>query len=88
MTENQSDRVQSVDKVDQLPTMEEIEDAIPEDRKKLSFGGPDEGIIDVMDRMEEEAHWKGRHMDEELETCPACPDPDNERVSPDITGAE
>jgi hypothetical protein len=35
------------------PTIEEIEEAIPEERKNLSFGGPDQDILDVMDEMEE-----------------------------------
>jgi hypothetical protein len=39
---------------DTTPTIEEIEDAIPEERKNMSFGGPDQDIIDVMDEMEEE----------------------------------
>jgi len=39
---------------DDKPTIEEIEDAIPEERKNLSFGGPDEDIPDVMDRWEDE----------------------------------
>jgi hypothetical protein len=39
---------------DDKPTIEEIEDAIPEVRKNLSFGGPDEDILDVMDRWEDE----------------------------------
>jgi len=37
------------------PTIEEMEEAIPDERKNLSFGGPDEDILDVMDRWEEEA---------------------------------
>jgi hypothetical protein len=39
---------------DGKPAIEEIEDAIPEERKNLSFGGPDEDILDVMDRWEDE----------------------------------
>jgi len=39
---------------DDKPTIGEIEDAIPEERKNLSFGGPDEDILDVMDRWEDE----------------------------------
>lgn len=35
------------------PTIEEIEETIPDERKNLSFGGPDQDIIDVMDEMEE-----------------------------------
>lgn len=38
---------------DDKPTIAEIEEAIPDERKNLSFGGPDEDILDVMDRMEE-----------------------------------
>jgi len=34
-------------------TLEEIEAAIPDEKKNLSFGGPDEDILDVMDRMDE-----------------------------------
>jgi len=39
---------------DDKPTIEEIEDAIPEERKNLSFGGPDEDILDVMDRWDDQ----------------------------------
>jgi hypothetical protein len=39
---------------DDKPTIEEIEEAIPEERKNMSFGGPDEDILDVMDRMDSE----------------------------------
>ena len=56
------------------PTIEEIESAIPDERKELSFGGPDEGIIDVMERHEKEQHHRGEHMDDALETFPLCPD--------------
>ena len=38
---------------DAEPTIEDIEDAILDERKNLSFGGLDEDIIDVMDRMDE-----------------------------------
>jgi len=59
------------------PTLEEIEESMPEERKNLSFGGPDEGIIDVMERAEKDAHHRGQHMDEEHPTCPFCSDPEN-----------
>jgi hypothetical protein len=39
---------------DKKPTIEELEAAIPEERKNMSFGGPDEDILDVMDRMDED----------------------------------
>jgi len=71
---------------DELPTMEEIEAEIPDDRKNLSFGGEGESVLDVMDRKDKEAHHRGQHMNEENECCPWCPDPDNERVSPTVTG--
>lgn len=68
-------------------TLEEIEESIPEERKNLSFGGgADEGIIDVMEQTEKDAHHRGQHMDEEHPTCPFCPDPENEHVSVQITG--
>jgi len=66
--------------------IEDIEDAIPDERKNLSFGGPDQDVIDVMDEMEKEQHHRGEHMDDELATCPFCPDPENEKVSPQVTG--
>jgi len=40
---------------DDQPSIEEIEAAIPDDRKHMSFGGPDEDILDVMDRMDKRA---------------------------------
>jgi len=48
---------------DPQPTIEEIEDAILEERKNLSFGGPDQDILDVMDEIEER-----RQNDEEGES--------------------
>jgi len=44
---------------DDKPTIEEIEDAIPEERKNLSFGGPDEDILDVMDRWDDQTDNAG-----------------------------
>jgi len=67
-------------------TIKEIEETIPDDRKKLSFGGGNEGILDVMDRMDKEDHHNGRHMNDEKECCPFCPDPENENVAVRITG--
>ena len=52
-------------------TIKEIEDAIPEEMKNLSFGGEDEGLIDVMDRSERKAHERGSH-DGNHPTCPVC----------------
>lgn len=54
------------------PTLQEIEDSIPDDRKNLSFGGLDEGLMDVMDQHEVEMHERGHHDDEALESCPQC----------------
>jgi len=68
------------------PTFEEIEDAIPDDRMHMSFGDEGEDIIDVMDDIEKEQHHRGKHMDEDLETCPYCPDPENKHVAIEITG--
>jgi hypothetical protein len=68
------------------PTLEEIEDAIPEERKNLSFGGPDEGLIDVMEKHEKKQHDRGKHIDNKLESCPLCPDPENKHVSPTLVG--
>ena len=73
---------------DELPTIEEIEEQIPEDRKHMSFGGEGETIIDVMDDIEKEQHHHGKHMDEPLGSCPYCPDPENKRVSVQIVGAD
>jgi len=66
--------------------IKEIEDAIPDERKNLSFGDPDQDIIDVMDEAEKEQHHRGEHMDDELETCPFCPDPEGEKVRPHSDG--
>jgi len=43
---------------DDKPTIKEIEEAIPDERKNLSFGGPDEDILDVMDR------WEDKEIDD------------------------
>ena len=53
------------------PTLEEIEDAIPDERKNLSFGDEGEGLIDVMERSERKAHEYGSH-DGTHPTCPLC----------------
>jgi hypothetical protein len=66
------------------PTIEEIEDQIPEERKKMSFGGDGEDIIDVMDQSEKDAHHRGRHVDEKHPTCPLCPDTSNEHVAREV----
>jgi hypothetical protein len=55
------------------PTLEELEAQIPEERKNLSFGDADEGLIDVMEQSEREAHERGAH-DGEHPTCPVCND--------------
>ena len=55
------------------PTIEEIEDAIPEERKNPSFGDEGEGIIDVMERWEIDDHERGAH-DGDHPTCPKCND--------------
>jgi len=52
-------------------TIAEIEEAIPEERKNLSFGGSDEGLIDVMEREDKKAHKRGLH-EEPREECPLC----------------
>lgn len=52
--------------------IEQIEDAIPEDRKKMSFGGDGEDVIDVMENCERDMHKAGRHPDNEHPTCPLC----------------
>jgi hypothetical protein len=52
-------------------TIKEIEDAIPQERKNLSFGGPGEDIIDVMEQSEIDAHERGAH-DGDHPTCPLC----------------
>lgn len=71
----------SNDNTTSKPTIEEIEDQIPEERKKMSFGGEDESIIDVMEQSEKDAHHRGRHLNEEHPTCPLCPDKSNKHVS-------
>ena len=55
------------------PSIQEIEDAIPDERKNLSFGDEDEGLIDVMEQSEREAHERGAH-DDDHPTCPICND--------------
>jgi len=54
------------------PTIEEIEESIPEERKKMSFGGDGEDIIDVMEQSEVAMHKQGRHPENEHDTCPMC----------------
>jgi len=71
---------------DKLPTMEEIEAQIPDERKNMSFGDEGETIIDVMDEHEKEQHHRGKHMEDELSSCPFCPDPENKHVAVEITG--
>jgi len=56
---------------DPKPTIEELEDAIPDEKKNLSFGNEDEGLIDVMEQSEREAHKRGAH-DGTHPTCPLC----------------
>jgi len=58
---------------DPKPTIEELEDAIPDERKNLSFGDEDEGLIDVMEQSEIDAHERGAH-DGDHPTCPLCND--------------
>jgi len=67
-------------------TIKDVEKAIPDDRKNLSFGDDGEDVLDVMDRMDKEAHHNGRHMNDEHECCPFCPDPENEHVAVRVTG--
>jgi hypothetical protein len=52
--------------------IEEIEDVIPDERKNLSFGGPDEGIIDVLEDADKRAHERGAHEGDERADCPLC----------------
>lgn len=54
------------------PTLQEIEESIPDERKNLSFGGPEQGLMDVMDEHEVDMHERGHHDEEALETCPRC----------------
>jgi len=58
---------------DPKPTIEELEDAIRDERKNLSFGGEEEGLIDVMEQSEIDAHERGAH-DGDHPTCPLCND--------------
>jgi hypothetical protein len=53
------------------PTIEEIEEAIPDEQKNMSFGGPDEDIIDVMIQAERKTHEYQDH-DGSFEDCPEC----------------
>jgi predicted RecB family nuclease len=62
------------------PTIEDLEDAIPDERKNLSFGDKDESVIDVMEETEKEQHHRGNHIGDECNTCPWCPDPEYEHV--------
>ena len=56
---------------DPKPTIEELEDTIPDEKKNLSFGDEDEGLIDVMEQSERKAHKRGTH-DGTHPTCPLC----------------
>jgi len=58
---------------DDTDLIAEIETAIPDAKKNLSFGGEGEGLIEVMERSEREAHHRGAH-DGEHPTCPVCND--------------
>jgi hypothetical protein len=49
----------------------EIEEAIPDERKNLSFGDEGESIVDVMEQSERKMHRRGGH-DGEHPTCPLC----------------
>lgn len=55
-----------------MPTIQEIEDAIPDERKNMSFGGEGEDVIDVMERSEKRSHHQGYHDEYEHPTCPLC----------------
>lgn len=52
-------------------TIEEIEEAIPDERKNMSFGGPDEDIIDVMIQAEQDRHERQGH-EGTFEDCSEC----------------
>jgi hypothetical protein len=52
--------------------IEDIEEAIPEERKNLSFGGPDEGLVDVLEDADEQAHKRGAHEGDKRADCPLC----------------
>lgn len=55
-----------------MPTIQEIEDAIPDKRKNMSFGGEGEDVIDVMEQSEKRSHRQGYHDEYEHPTCPLC----------------
>jgi len=59
--------------------IDQIEDAIPEERKNLSFGGEGESVIDVMANCERDLHKAGQHPDNEHQTCPLCREARGER---------
>lgn len=46
--------------------------------KNLSFGGEDEGLIDVLDRADKDSHRRGYHDDEPAAGCPLCEAEDHE----------
>jgi hypothetical protein len=54
------------------PTIEEIEETIPDERKNLSFGDADESLIDVLEEADKEAHERGQHEDGMYRECPLC----------------
>lgn len=59
------------------PTIDEIEDAIPDERKNMSFGDADESLIDVLEKADKEAHERGQHDGEMYHDCPLCTQEDD-----------
>jgi|APHM01.1.fsa_nt_gi hypothetical protein len=54
------------------PTINEIEQAIPDERKSMSFGDSDELLGDVLDQADRDAHERGQHDGENHADCPLC----------------